>query len=299
MPVLPALETARAVPLTRAQTELIASLEASTGGTIRTSAYDFETADYPELGHYSAVINGYEIGKIDYLSRRERIVLTTVIVVSSYRQQGIGTEFIANVLDDIRRQGRTVTVQCPVVAAFLRRFAQYMDMVDAHLPGDAFRLNTSAPRDEGRYSRTPEAIAMLGPMQYRVTQESATEPAFDNAYWNHSEPGLYVDIVSGEPLFASTHKFDSGSGWPTFNASVAPENLVLKYESIFDRHSTEVRSRYGDSHLGHIFTDGTPDDGCLRFVVNSAALRFVPVDQLKTSGYIEFGPMFNIEGVDS
>nr|WP_246298396.1 peptide-methionine (R)-S-oxide reductase MsrB [Leifsonia soli] len=275
---------------------MIASLEASEGESFRTSAYDFETANYPELGHYSAVINGYEIGKIDYLTRRQRTVLTAVIVVSSYRQQGIGTEFIANVLDDIRRQGRTVTVQCPVIAAFLRRFAQYMDMVDAQFPGDGFRLNTSPRHDLGRYVSTPEAIAMLNPMQYRVTQESATEPAFDNAYWNHSDPGLYVDIVSGEPLFASLHKFDSGSGWPTFTASVAPENLVLKYESIFDRHSTEVRSRYGDSHLGHVFTDGTPEDGCLRFVVNSAALRFVPADRLETSGYADFCPIFNIEG---
>ncbi len=253
-------------------------------------------ANYPELGHYSAVLNGYEIGKIDYLSRRERTVLTAVIVVASYRQHGIGIEFISNVLDDIRRQRRTVSVQCPVVAAFLRRFAQYIDMVDVHHPGDTFQLDTTPSCEGRRYGRTPAAIAMLNPMQYRVTQESATEPAFDNAYWNHNDPGLYVDIVSGEPLFASMHKFDSGSGWPTFNASIAPENLVLKYGSIFDRHSTEVRSRYGNSHLGHVFTDGTPDDGCLRFVINSAALRFVPVVRLETSGYAEFRPMFNIEG---
>jgi methionine-R-sulfoxide reductase len=138
---------------------------------------------------------------------------------------------------------------------------------------------------------------MLSPTQYDVTQEGATEPPFNNAYWNVTDVGLYVDIVSGEPLFASVDKFESGLGWPTFNAAVAPENLVLKYASIFGDHKTEVRSRHGDSHLGYVYTDGSPDDGCLRFVVNSAALRFVPLNQLDAEGLAEFIPIFSSEGV--
>jgi peptide-methionine (R)-S-oxide reductase len=145
------------------------------------------------------------------------------------------------------------------------------------------------------YQKSPEAVAQLTTNQYRVTQEAATEPPFRNEYWDHHEPGLYVDIVSGEPLFASTDKFDSGTGWPSFTVPVDPQNIVEKPDRNWFGVQTEVRSRYGDSHLGHVFADGPRSRGGLRYCINSAALRFVPVDQLEAQGYGELAHLFTTE----
>ena len=147
------------------------------------------------------------------------------------------------------------------------------------------------------YQKTPEAVAQLTPNQYRVTQEAATEPPFRNEYWNTHDQGLYVDIVSGEPLFASINKFDSGTGWPSFTVPVDPANIVEKPDRSWFGVQTEVRSKHGDSHLGHVFDDGPRSEGGLRYCINSAALRFVPVDQLETQGYGEFVHLFNKEAV--
>ncbi|SBT44438.1 peptide-methionine (R)-S-oxide reductase MsrB [Micromonospora narathiwatensis] len=138
------------------------------------------------------------------------------------------------------------------------------------------------------YRKTPEAISRLSPDQYRVTQEAGTEPAFDNAYWDNKEPGIYVDVVSGEPLFASTNKFDSGTGWPSFTRPIEPQNVVERQESSLGMTRTEVRSAHGDSHLGHVFDDGPVEAGGLRYCMNSAALRFVPRDDLEREGYGEY-----------
>lgn len=142
------------------------------------------------------------------------------------------------------------------------------------------------------YGKTEEAVAKLTTKQYEVTQEAATEPPFRNKYWDNHEAGLYVDIVSGEPLFASINKFDSSSGWPSFTVPIAPDNLVLKDDSTYGMRRTEVRSRFGDSHLGHIFDDGPEEQGGLRYCINSAALRFIPLDQLEAKGYGEFIQLF-------
>lgn len=142
------------------------------------------------------------------------------------------------------------------------------------------------------YRKTPEAISRLSPDQYRVTQEAGTEPAFDNAYWDNKEPGIYVDVVSGEPLFASTNKFDSGTGWPSFTRPIEPQNVVERQESSLGMTRTEVRSAHGDSHLGHVFDDGPVEAGGLRYCMNSAALRFVPRDDLEREGYGEYLRMF-------
>jgi methionine-R-sulfoxide reductase len=137
-----------------------------------------------------------------------------------------------------------------------------------------------------------ELAARLTPAQFAVTQQCGTEPPFRNEFWDHHEAGLYVDIVSGEPLFASVDKFESGSGWPSFTRPAAP-NVTEVTDSSHGMRRVEVRSKHGDSHLGHVFDDGPEPEGGLRYCINSASLRFVPVGALAAEGYSEFLPMFS------
>ena len=138
------------------------------------------------------------------------------------------------------------------------------------------------------YRKDPAAVSQLSPEQYRVTQEAGTEPAFDNAYWDNKEPGIYVDVVSGEPLFASVNKYDSGTGWPSFTKPIEPENVVEVDETRHGMFGTEVRSAHGDSHLGHVFNDGPRDQGGLRYCINSASLRFIPREEMEAAGYGDY-----------
>ncbi|HSC63985.1 MAG TPA: peptide-methionine (R)-S-oxide reductase MsrB [Caldimonas sp.] len=135
------------------------------------------------------------------------------------------------------------------------------------------------------YRKSPEAIARLSKEQYRVTQESATERPGTGEYLDNHEPGIYVDIVSGEPLFASSDKFESGCGWPSFTKPIEPANVNELRDMSYGMVRTEVRSAHGDSHLGHVFDDGPRDRGGLRYCINSASLRFVHRDDMEKEGY--------------
>jgi peptide methionine sulfoxide reductase msrA/msrB len=132
----------------------------------------------------------------------------------------------------------------------------------------------------------------LTPAQFRVTQNNETETAFHNAYWNHHSPGIYVDVVSGEPLFASFDKFDSGTGWPSFVKPLRPDSLVYREDRKEAMPRVEVRSKHADSHLGHLFDDGPADRGGMRYCINSCAMRFIPKANLEREGYAEFLPLF-------
>jgi peptide-methionine (R)-S-oxide reductase len=143
------------------------------------------------------------------------------------------------------------------------------------------------------YIRTPEALSRLTEDQYRVTQEDRTEPAFRNEYWDNHEPGIYVDVVSGQPLFSSTDKYDSGTGWPSFTKPIVADAVRTKTDRSLWTSRTEVRSAGADSHLGHVFDDGPADAGGQRYCMNSAALRFVPVADLEAQGYGEYRALFD------
>ncbi len=143
-----------------------------------------------------------------------------------------------------------------------------------------------------QYTKTADALSHLSREQFRVTQQSATERPFENAYWDHDAPGIYVDIVSGEPLFSSLDKFDSGCGWPSFTKPVDPENVEELSDNTLGMTRTEVRSTHADSHLGHVFDDGPREAGGLRYCINSASLRFIPLDEMESEGYGEYLKLF-------
>lgn len=145
-----------------------------------------------------------------------------------------------------------------------------------------------------KYKKSEKAIHQLTAEQRRVTQESGTERAFSGEY-NDTEPGIYVDVVSGEPLFASSDKFESGCGWPSFTKPIVPANVTALRDTSHGMTRTEVRSSHGDSHLGHVFPDGPPDRGGLRYCINSASLRFIHRDDMEREGYGEY--LDQIEGI--
>jgi peptide methionine sulfoxide reductase msrA/msrB len=147
---------------------------------------------------------------------------------------------------------------------------------------------------EGKYSKPSEdeLRKKLSPLQYQVTQENATERPFANEYYANKRPGIYVDIVSGEPLFSTLNQFDAGCGWPSFDRPLVKEHIKEKRDLSHGMVRQEVRSKYGDSHLGHVFSDGPKETTGLRYCINSAALRFIPVEDLEKEGYGEYKKLF-------
>jgi methionine-R-sulfoxide reductase len=188
-------------------------------------------------------------------------------------------------------------VFCAVILVALLGVLIFLNRARAQKPNEIVPPSNSmtTPSSTNQTSTKPAAEELkkkLTPEQYHVTQQCGTEPPFRNEYWDNHRAGIYVDVVSGEPLFSSLDKFDSGSGWPSFTKPIEKTKVAEKSDRSVGMERTEVRGSKSDSHLGHVFDDGPSDKGGQRYCINSAALRFVPVEKLKEEGYGQYLPLF-------
>ena len=207
-------------------------------------------------------------------------------------------EIVAELFREALRPGTPLIHQPGSTADALARYLEkhpdgychtdFSSLTNATAPANPVRV------DPKRYKKPDDATLRktLTPEQYAVTQKDETERAFSNLYWDNHVPGLYVDIVTGEPLFTSNEKFESGCGWPSFTRPIVPEVVTYKTDSSFGMTRTEVRSRVGNSHLGHVFDDGPKDRGGKRYCIDSASIKFIPVEELSKNGYGEYRPLF-------
>lgn len=261
----------------------------------------------------------YDTAKID-LPYLIRLYLMTIDPTSVNRQgNDAGTQYrtgiyyttadqqrtaIAELDKEATRHSRPLAVEIKPLINFYSAEEFHQDYLDknpggyCHINPKLFEVARNAGRpiaagvDAGKYSRPSdsELRSHLNDIQYAVTQQNATEAPFSNEYFDEKRPGIYVDITTGEPLFLSTDKFDSGCGWPSFSRPVCPDVIKVKNDSSHGMERTEVRSRVGDAHLGHVFVDGPVDRGGLRYCINSASLRFIPLDNMAKEGYEKYIP---------
>ena len=261
----------------------------------------------------------YDTAKID-LPYLIRLYLMTIDPTSVNRQgNDAGTQYrtgiyyttadqqrtaIAELDKEAARHSRPLAVEIKPLINFYSAEEFHQDYLDknpggyCHIDPKLFDVARNAGRpiaagvDAGKYSRPSdsELRSHLNGIQYAVTQQNATEAPFSNEYFDEKRPGIYVDITTGEPLFLSTDKFDSGCGWPSFSRPVCPNVIKVKNDSSHGMERTEVRSRVGDAHLGHVFVDGPVDRGGLRYCINSASLRFIPLDSMAKEGYEKYIP---------
>jgi len=275
------------------------------GKTQKPSYYDIATT-----GHVEAVSVKYDPNRVTLHTLLEYFF--KIIDPTSLNKQGndVGTQCRTGIyykdvadLDIINSaiENEQIKLKQPIVTEVLPLDNYYLaegyhqDYLGKNPEGychiDFSKLNDTVKQDLYVKPKQEVIKRKLNALQYKVTQENATEAQFSNEYWDNHKKGIYVDIVTGEPLFISTNKFDSGCGWPSFTRPINSHTIVENVDASHGMRRTEVRSKVGDSHLGHLFDDGPVEEGGLRYCINSASLRFVPIEEMDMSGYGEFLPL--------
>lgn len=271
----------------------------------------YEDVSYRETGHAETAYVRYDPDRVDLKTILEYFF--KIIDPTSLNRQGndVGTQYRTGVYyqEDVDREvilevitaeqskyEKPIVTEVLPLSHFYEAEEYHQDYLEknpngySHIDFSPLKEQKLVNVDPALYNKPSEDVLRktLTDMQYAVTQRDATERAFDNEYWDNHEKGLYVDIVTGEPLFSSKDKFDSGTGWPSFTRPIAPEVVIQNEDLSFGMKRTEVRSRVGDSHLGHLFKDGPSEEGGLRYCINSAALRFIPISELEGEGYEQY-----------
>lgn len=252
----------------------------------------------------------YDPGKISLIDLLELYLLTIDPLAVNRQGNDVGTQYRTGIyyinLDDkeiidevceniSEKLGKKIAVEISPLRSFYDAENYHQEYLDKN-PGGYCHINPQlfkiAKDYKPKYLRQEDFLkSTLTPLQYEVTQNNATEPPFKNEYYDEFRPGIYVDIISGEPLFVSTDKFESGCGWPSFSKPIAQSSIEELNDQSHGMNRIEVRSKGSDSHLGHVFNDGPTDKGGLRYCINSASLRFIPLDKMKEEGYEKYIPL--------
>ncbi|MBE3596480.1 MAG: peptide-methionine (R)-S-oxide reductase MsrB [Hydrogenibacillus sp.] len=284
-----------------------------TGGHVENPTY--EQVSTGTTGHYEAVQIAYDPERVDYRTLLERFFrqidptdpdgqfadrgpqYRTAVFYHDDEQKAEAEAYIRE-LEASGRFNRPLATRVLPAGPFYPAETEHQDYYKKR-PFHYALYRAGSGRDDfirrsWKDERTLEELrARLSPLQFAVTQENATEPPFQNAYWNNTREGIYVDVVSGEPLFSTRDQYDAGCGWPSFTKPLRPENIIELVDTSHGMIRTEVRSLRGDSHLGHVFDDGPPEAGGRRYCINSAALRFIPKEDLEKEGYGAYRKLFD------